>query len=60
MSGKKFEDKLIQEYWKNWTFNIIESETSGILIHVDNKTYKRFEISGMILKEIMNLVNYYD
>ena len=57
MLGKKFNDPIIQKYRKNWAFDIIPSETGGILIKVGDKKYKPYEISGMILTELMNLAN---
>ena len=57
MLGRKFDDPLIQEYRKHWTFDTVKSKTGGILISVDNKLYEPYEISGMILTELVNLAN---
>ncbi|KAK8889257.1 Heat shock protein ssb1 [Tritrichomonas musculus] len=57
MLGKKYDDPLIQKYKKSWTFDIVPSKEREILIKVDNKYYEPYQISGMILIELMNLAN---
>lgn len=57
MFGHKFNDPFIQYMKKYWTFNITGSEKGDILIEVDNKKYRPYEISSMILTALMNLAN---
>lgn len=57
MLGHKFNDNFIQYMRKYWTFNTCESQKGDILIEVEKRYYQPYEISSMILIELMKLAN---
>lgn len=57
MLGHKFKDPEIQQKRKFWTFETVESQNGDILIEVNGRKYEPYKISGMILKELVNMAN---